>query len=121
MRRPTGLSCAMSCIFPDVDLGHRRGGKQEEGGKDGFHGYNLSGNLKCENAQPGLRIRGVSNRTGQASVLSMALQASTRPLTASTDLSIIACSDGFSLISTIRSIPPAPMIVGTPTYIPSNP
>lgn len=46
---------------------------------------------------------------------SISLHAATSPLTASTDLSNIACSSLFILISTTRSMPPAPMIVGTPT------
>ena len=50
-----------------------------------------------------------------ASEASIAMQASTRPLTAFTDLSNPACSSLLSLISTTRSTPPAPMTVGTPT------
>ena len=57
----------------------------------------------------------------QARVASMALQASSRPFTALTDLSNIACSSAFSLMSTIFSMPSLPMMVGTPTYIPSRP
>lgn len=53
----------------------------------------------------------------QTSVLSIPLQAVIRPLTASTDLSNMTCSSLVSLISTIFSMPPAPMIVGTPTYM----
>ena len=54
-------------------------------------------------------------------LLSIALQALTSTFTASTDLSNIACSSLFIWISIIRSTPPAPMTVGTPTYIPLSP
>ena len=57
----------------------------------------------------------------QASELSMPLQASTRPFTASIDFCIIACSSSFISISMTFSMPPAPITVGTPTYIPSRP
>ncbi len=50
-----------------------------------------------------------------ASEGSIALQAATRPFTASTDLSIIACSAGSRVMATTRSMPPAPITVGTPT------
>ena len=50
-----------------------------------------------------------------ASEPSISLQAATRPLTASTDLSNMAFSSLFMLISTTRSTPPAPITVGTPT------
>lgn len=56
-----------------------------------------------------------------ASVGSMPLQAATRPFTASTDLSNIAFSVASSLTSTTRSTPLAPMMTGTPTYMPFNP
>ena len=48
---------------------------------------------------------------------SMAIHASIKPLTASTDLSNIACSSFDSLMFAIRSMPPAPITVGTPTYM----
>ncbi len=48
-------------------------------------------------------------------LLSMPWQASTRPFTALTELSNMACSSLFMAISTTRSIPPAPITVGTPT------
>ncbi len=54
---------------------------------------------------PGLSNIG-SPRDAQASAGSIALQASTRPFTASTDLSNIACSSLLSSISTMRSTPP---------------
>lgn len=66
-------------------------------------------------------FKAVRSSQGQASAGSIALQASTRPFTESTDFWNIACSASFSLISTIFSIPPAPMIVGTPTYIEVRP
>src|SRR5690606_17591642 len=45
----------------------------------------------------------------------MAMQASQRPCTDSTDLSNIFCSALFSSISMTRSTPPAPITTGTPT------
>ncbi|SDW89350.1 hypothetical protein SAMN05444276_102424 [Paracoccus sanguinis] len=64
----------------------------------------------------------LASRSGpQASELSMPLQASTRPFTASIDFCIIACSSSFISISMTFSMPPAPITVGTPTYIPSRP
>jgi|GEM_PF-3720029 len=57
----------------------------------------------------------------QASVGSIAWQASTSPRTAATELSNISCSALSSRMSTIRSMPAAPMMVGTPTYIPLSP
>ena len=52
---------------------------------------------------------------------SIALQASTKPLTAFTELSNMICSLLSNCMSAIRSIPPLPIMVGTPTYIPSSP
>ena len=51
----------------------------------------------------------------QPSELSISLQALTRPFTALTDLSNIACSSLLSLMPITRSTPPAPITVGTPT------
>ncbi len=79
---------------------------------------------KIENRrpQPGTSRFGRGRSTGrnpvpgaQPSEGSIALQASTRPWTASIDLSNIARSARLSVISTIRSMPPAPITVGTPT------
>lgn len=60
-------------------------------------------------------------RCAYASELSMPLHASTRPLTAATDVSNICCSSLFSLMLTIFSMPPAPITVGTPTYMSLRP
>lgn len=53
--------------------------------------------------------------------LSMPLQASTRPLTAFTEVSNISCSSLLSLMFTTFSTPPAPITVGTPTYMSFTP
>lgn len=75
---------------------------------------------KCKRAPQRVPFPSQS-RKPQDSDGSISLQAAIRPFTASTDLSNIACSTVFILISAIRSIPPAPMIVGTPTYMPFTP
>ncbi len=56
-----------------------------------------------------------SESRGQARAGSIPLQASPKPRTAATELSNIFCSSALSLMSTIRSMPPRPMTVGTPT------
>lgn len=71
--------------------------------------------------KPGRSPVCLRSKTTYANVLSMPLQASTNPLTALTELSNIACSSLLSVMSTIFSIPFAPIIVGNPTYMPLRP
>jgi len=57
----------------------------------------------------------------QVRLSSMPLQAFTRPLTALTELSNMACSSLVIRMSITFSMPPAPITVGTPTYMPLRP
>ncbi len=75
----------------------------------------VPGPLKQKRARPAARPSSISKCKPYFRLPSIPLQASTRPLTALTELSNIACSSLFMEISTTRSIPPAPITVGTPT------
>ena len=59
----------------------------------------------------GSPLRGLTLRRGGL----IPLQASTRPRTDATDFSNIAFSSAENAISTMRSTPPAPITIGTPT------
>lgn len=78
--------------------------------------------LRAEQVRRASRAEPLARRrSDHASDASMPLQAASRPRTAATDLSNITCSSVFSEMSMIFSTPPAPITVGTPTYIPSSP
>jgi hypothetical protein len=78
---------------------------------------NCTAGSRCKPRRAGL----ATHQKAYASDGSMVLQAAMRPLTASTDFSNIAFSLASSFTSTTRSTPLAPMMTGTPTYMPLRP